>query len=107
MATTTFVGQNYGAQKLDRVKKGMLMTLIIGFVYTILTGVLLLAFSEPLMRLFSQDAVVIAYGVRAMHFFCSFYWLLSILHALSGAVRGTGKSLPPTVVFSLHCAPSA
>lgn len=40
----------------DRVKKGMLMTLIIGFVYTILTNVLLLTFSEPLMRLFSQDA---------------------------------------------------
>lgn len=75
------------------------MTLIIGFVYTILTNVLLLTFSEPLMRLFSQDAALIAYGVRAMHFFCLFYWLLSILHALSGVVRGTGKSLLPTVVL--------
>ena len=99
MAATTFVGQNYGAGKIDRVKRGMWVTLGIGVAYTIVTGILLLTFSEPIMRLFSNDAKVIAYGQQAMHFFCPFYWVLSILHALSGTVRGTGKSIPPMIVL--------
>ena len=99
MAATTFVGQNYGAGKLERVKRGMWMTLGIGILYTITTGILLLTFSETIMHLFSNDAAVIAYGQQAMRFFCPFYWVLSILHALSGTVRGTGKSIPPMIVL--------
>lgn len=99
MAATTFVGQNFGAGKTKRVKKGMWMTLGIGILYTIITGILLLIFSETIMQLFSHDPAVIAYGQQAMCFFCPFYWVLSILHALSGTVRGTGKSIPPMVVL--------
>lgn len=99
MAATTFVGQNFGAGKTERVKKGMWMTLGIGILYTITTGVLLLTFSETIMHLFSNDPAVIAYGRQAMRFFCPFYWVLSILHALSGTVRGTGKSMPPMIVL--------
>lgn len=99
MAATTFVGQNFGAGKTERVKRGMWITLGIGILYTITTGILLLIFSETIMYLFSNDSAVIAYGQQAMHFFCPFYWVLSILHALSGTVRGTGKSIPPMVVL--------
>ena len=99
MAATTFVGQNFGAGKTERVKRGMWITLGIGILYTITTGILLLTFSETIMQLFSNDPAVIAYGRQAMHFFCPFYWVLSILHALSGTVRGTGKSIPPMVVL--------
>lgn len=99
MAATTFVGQNFGAGKTERVKKGMWITLGIGILYTITTGILLLTFSETIMHFFSNDAAVIAYGQQAMRFFCPFYWVLSILHALSGTVRGTGKSIPPMIVL--------
>lgn len=99
MAATTFVGQNFGAGKTERVKKGMWITLGIGILYTITTGILLLTFSETIMHLFSNDPAVIAYGRQAMRFFCPFYWVLSILHALSGTVRGTGKSMPPMIVL--------
>lgn len=99
MAATTFVGQNFGAGKTERVKRGMWITLGIGILYTITTGILLLTFSETIMHLFSNDPAVIDYGQQAMHFFCPFYWVLSILHALSGTVRGTGKSMPPMVVL--------
>lgn len=99
MAATTFVGQNFGVGKTERVKRGMWITLGIGILYTITTGILLLIFSETIMHLFSNDSAVIAYGQQAMHFFCPFYWVLSILHALSGTVRGTGKSIPPMVVL--------
>lgn len=99
MAITTFIGQNYGAGKYDRMKKGMWVTLLMGIVYTVLTGILLLTFSGKIMRLFSEDVGVIAYGQTAMRYFCPFYWILAILHSLAGTVRGTGKSIPPMVVL--------
>lgn len=99
MAVTTFTGQNIGAGKIDRVKKGMWITMAMGVVYTITTGCLLLIFSEPIMRLFTQDKEVIEYGRQAMYYFCPFYFMLSIMHALAGTIRGTGKSIPPMIIL--------
>lgn len=99
MAVTTFTGQNIGAGKIDRVKKGMWVTMAMGVMYTIVTGCLLLIFSEPIMRLFTKDREVIEYGRRAMYYFCPFYFMLSIMHSLAGTIRGTGKSIPPMVIL--------
>ena len=99
MAATTFVGQNFGAGKIDRVKKGTFVTLGMCIVYTILTGILLLAFQDPIMHLFTGDETVVAYGKICMLYFCPFYWMLGILQGLAGTVRGTGKSVPPMVVL--------
>ena len=51
-------------------------------------GALLLFFSRPALGLFTKDSTVIDFGQIAMRYFCPFYWLLAILHALqiSGAV---------------------
>ena len=99
MAATTFVGQNYGAGRLDRVRKSVWVTLALGVCYTLTTGALLLLGQDPIMRLFTTDEAVIAFGCSAMRWFCPFYFLLSILHGLAGAVRGTGASVPPMVVL--------
>ena len=99
MAATTFVGQNYGAGRLDRVKKAVWVTLGIGILYTLCTGAALLAGQDFILHLFTRDEAVIAFGKLAMHWFCPFYFLLSILHGLAGAVRGTGASVPPMVVL--------
>ena len=99
MAATTFVGQNYGAGNLKRVKNGMWVTLGMSVLYTLCTGTLLLAFQNPIMHLFTSDETVVAFGGSAMHYFCPFYFLLAILHGMAGAVRGTGRSVPPMVVL--------
>ena len=99
MAATTFVGQNYGAGNLKRVKKGTWVTLAMGVLYTLCTGALLLVFQNPIMHLFTSDETVVSFGCIAMHYFCPFYFLLSILHGMAGAVRGTGRSVPPMVVL--------
>ena len=99
MAATTFVGQNYGAGNLKRVKNGMWVTLGMGVLYTLCTGALLLAFQNPIMHLFTGDETVVAYGKICMLYFCPFYWMLGILQGLAGTVRGTGKSVPPMVVL--------
>lgn len=99
MAVTTFVGQNCGAGRLDRVKKGMWVTIAMSVIYTITTGVLLILFAEPVIRLFTNDSEVIAYGVLATRYFCPFYFLLGTMHAMAGAVRGMGKTIPPMVIM--------
>ena len=99
MAATTFVGQNYGAGRLDRVKKGTWVTLAVGVVYTLITGTFLLLGQNAILHLFTNDETVVFFGEAAMHWFCPFYFLLSILHGLAGAVRGTGASIPPMVVL--------
>ena len=99
MASTTFTGQNCGAGKKDRVKKGVWITLVIGIIYTIITGILLLMFKRPLMQLFTKDEGIILAGIEAMKYFCPFYALLAILHSLAGAVRGAGKTMPPMIIL--------
>lgn len=99
MAATTFVGQNYGAGKIDRLKKGITATVIMTEVFTIISGPLLLLNSEFVIGLFTSDPEVIRYGQIAMKYFCAFYWLLGPLHGLGGAVRGTGHSIPPMVIL--------
>ena len=99
MAATTFVGQNYGAGRLDRVKRSVWVTLAIGVLYTLCTGAALLAGQDAILHLFTADEAVVTYGKLAMRWFCPFYFLLSILHGLAGAVRGTGASIPPMVVL--------
>lgn len=99
MAATTFVGQNVGAGRLDRVKRGMYVSVAMGIIYTVCTGILLLAFAPQVIGVFTQNGKVVEYGVYIMRFFCPFYWMLGILHILAGTIRGTGKTMQAMVVF--------
>ena len=99
MAATTFVGQNVGAGRLDRVKKGMYVSVAMGIIYTVCTGILLLAFAPQVIGVFTQNGKVVEYGVYIMRFFCPFYWMLGILHILAGTIQGTGKTMQAMVVF--------
>lgn len=99
MAVTTFTGQNVGAKKPDRVKKGMWTALIMGVVYTVIIGVVILLTSHTVLGLFTKDNEVITYGQLAMKYFCPFYFLLGILNILAGTVRGAGKGVPPMIIL--------
>ena len=99
MAVTTFTGQNVGAKKPDRIKKGMWNALIMGVVYTVIIGIVILLTSHTVLGLFTKDNEVITYGQLAMKYFCPFYFLLSILNILAGTVRGAGKGVPPMLIL--------
>lgn len=101
LAIMTFVGQNYGAGKLVRARQGLRVTIILSIIYTGVTGALLLFGAEPVMKLFSDDAAVIYFGVLAMNYFCPFYWLLGVLQATAGALRGTGRTAMPMAILLL------
>lgn len=99
MAVTTFTGQNVGANRLDKVKKGMYSSLIMVLVYTVFIGAVLLIFSHQVLGLFTHSAQVIMYGQLAMKYFCPYYFLLGILNVLAGTVRGAGKGIPPMIIL--------
>lgn len=99
MAATTFTGQNIGAGKLERVKKCMITSVAMGVVYTVTTGILLLAFAPQVIGVFTKNMDVVECGVYIMRFFCPFYWMLAILQILSGTIRGAGKTMETMFVF--------
>ena len=103
MAATTFTGQNIGAEKYDRVKKGMKVSLAMGMGYAMCTGLILYILAPQAMWIFTKDLEVVQCGVYLMKFFCPFYWILAFIHVMAGTIRGTGKTLPPMLIilFSL------
>lgn len=99
MAATTFTGQNIGAGKIDRVKKGMKVSLAMGMGYAMLTGIILYNFAPAAMGIFTNDPEVVACGAYLTKFFCPFYWILAFIHVMAGTIRGTGKTLPPMIII--------
>ena len=95
MALTTFTGQNMGAQKYDRVKKGGKMSCIT----TISISAILLIFGPQVLEIFSSDPVVIDYGLYMMHVLVPGYVFLALSHAFAGIVRGAGITTIPMIVM--------
>ncbi|MEI6124331.1 MAG: MATE family efflux transporter [Bacteroidota bacterium] len=103
MALSTFVGQNMGAGKLERVKKGyrasLLMTAGISIVFTFVA----IFFGSEIMSLFNHDAEVIHIGHSYLVIVCSFYIVFSSMFVTQAVIRGAGDTLIPMFItlFSL------
>lgn len=98
LALTTFVGQNMGANRPDRIKTGIRQGMAITVVQAEIFGVFVFIFAPWLIGLFSQDPAVVAYGVRQARIEGLFYFLLAITHICAGVLRGTGKTMIPMAV---------
>ena len=87
MALSSFVGQNIGAGKLDRVKNGLKATLLMSCLITLTVTILVGLFSTPLMRAFTHDSEVIAIGARYLVIVCSFYLFFTIMFAFTRIIK--------------------
>ncbi|MBE6955250.1 MAG: MATE family efflux transporter [Ruminococcaceae bacterium] len=98
-ALSTFVGQNVGAGKDDRVKKGVRdMTLtIVGL--SVGMGVVMAFFGKYLMLLFTDSQPVIAMGIVCIQIMVFSYWGTALQQAYSGLLRGAGDALIPAVIM--------
>lgn len=94
-AVTTYVGQNVGAARLDRVKRGTKAGLVLGVSGSLLISGLVYPLSALLMRMFSQSPDVISAGVSYLHSLLPFYFLCAILFILSAVLRGAGSMVVP------------
>lgn len=102
-AVAAFVGQNLGANKIDRVRKGFKVTFIMSNLFCLAMTALIILFGSDLMKLFTNDANVIAIGERYLIIVSSFYLLFSTLFTTNGVLRGAGDTLIPMFItlFSL------
>ncbi|MCK9612111.1 MAG: MATE family efflux transporter [Bacteroidales bacterium] len=103
MALSTFVGQNMGANKIDRVKKGYRTTLLITATFSIIITFVAILFGSQIMSLFTPKAEVISIGHSYLVIVCSFYVLFSTMITTQGLIRGAGDTLIPMFItlFSL------
>ena len=92
MAITTFMGQNLGAGKLARAKKGPLVCLGISMVINVLILIPLILLAPQLVSLFNQEEEVLRFGTLFIRMISPFYLLCAINQILSGALRGAGDT---------------
>lgn len=98
VSITTFVGQNFGAQKYDRVRGSVRVCLAMAFVAVGAVSAFLIALGEALLGIFSGDPAVIEEGMKVVWYIAPFYVLYVPIEVLSGAMRGSGDSFVPTVI---------
>ncbi len=94
-ALSTFVGQNLGAKKYDRVKKGVRFGILCSISMAELIGIVFWLAAPVLIGLFSNSQDVIAYGVRQARVEALFYCMLALAHCIAGIMRGAGKATVP------------
>ena len=101
VAVTTFVGQNFGAQKYDRMRRSVWVCLGLALLLEGSFALLEFLFREPLLGLFSTDREVISIGARMMARIVLFNVVFLPIEIFGGAMRGTGYALVPTVIMIL------
>ena len=99
-ATTTFVGQNYGARNLRRCFRITKVTFGVEAAFLFVVTAVILFFSPELIGLFNSDASVVALGTTRLFFVLGTFYLNGMIDILSGSLRGYGYSLPPAIVLS-------
>ena len=98
-AATTFVGQNIGAQKPDRVNKGTVQAIGLTVGITSVIAVFRFVFAAPATGIFTKDAEVIRYGELFLRTNVLFLIFNCINQTLAGALRGRGDSTGPMAIM--------
>jgi len=101
MALTVFVGQNIGANRLDRVRGGLISTLWMTAVISVVFTGVAFAFGRWLMSWFSTDPQIIEIGYQYLIIVSSFYLVFSIMFSLNAVYRGAGDTVVPMFITLL------
>ena len=101
-ALAAFCGQNIGAGRLDRVKKGVWFTMYTNIALGLLTFAAVYLFGNEMMRIFTKDIDVVAIGKEYLLIIGGFFIVHGALNVYNGALRGAGDTLFP-MITSLIC----
>ena len=99
-ALSTFVGQNIGANKTERVRTGLKATIKMAGGITVITTLLIILMGNILMRMFTNDTDVIRIGNEYLTIVSAFYLLFTMMFIFNGIMRGAGDTIFP-MFFSL------
>lgn len=97
-ACGSFMGQNYGARKKDRILKSYLISLFYAFVIGAGLGLLLLAFGPVFLGFFTSDPAVVTSGMERVSIMALCYGFSALMDNSIAASRALGKSLAPSVI---------
>lgn len=104
LATLAYVSQNYGAGKIDRVKKTVNVSMAVITVVGVLTGLFAILFSDPLCGIITSDKEVIRLAGTRIFIIGVSYFIIGIMEVLNNATRGMGRStLAMLVNLSGNC----
>ena len=97
-ALSSFVGQNIGANKLERVRSGMLATLRMTSLISLGVTIIAWIFAEQIMQVFTTDQAVVEAGKDYLYIVSAFYILFSAMFVMNGVLRGAGDTLIPMFI---------
>lgn len=101
-ALAAFCGQNTGAGRFDRVRKGLRFTMLVNILFGIITFTAIYFFGDEMMRAFTADPAVIAIGKEYLLIIGGFFIVHGALNIYNGALRGAGDTFF-TMLSSLLC----
>ena len=97
---TTFVGQNFGAQRYDRMRRSTRICMVMAICSTVALSALILTFGRNLLGLFTTDPTVLDLGAMMVRHISPFYTAYVAVEVLSGTIRGTGDSVRPVIIIA-------
>ena len=100
-ACGSFIGQNYGAGKKDRIRRSYFISMAYSFGAGLLLGLLLLLFGRQFLGLFTTDPAVIEAGMHRLTIMSLSYCVSAFMDCAIAASRGLGRSAVPTVIVIL------
>lgn len=92
-AISTFTGQNMGAGRLDRVKKGFRISTIIVLIFSGLMLITMRLFGAPIVRMFTEEQNIIELGAKALNITSCFYFPLGMIYISRSLLNGSGDAL--------------
>lgn len=98
VAITTFAGQNFGARRYDRMRRSVRVCLGIAAGVTLVMSALTLLIGRPMLGMFTDDAHVVETGMSIIRLIAPTWITYLCIEILSGAMRGAGDSLVPTLM---------
>lgn len=101
VAVTTFVGQNFGAQKYRRIRQSVRACLIMGIASETLLSAVVLLFREPILGIYIKDPEVIEIGSVIMLSIVPFNFTFMPVEVFGGTLRGVGDAATPTAISGI------
>ncbi len=101
ISITTFVGQNFGAGKMDRVKKGINRWLMTALAVSIILSVVICLGAPQLLMIFNSDPAVLSYGCQIVLIIVPFWFTFVPIELISGSLRGMGNTFIPTIITAV------
>ncbi|MBQ3931553.1 MAG: MATE family efflux transporter, partial [Firmicutes bacterium] len=101
VSVMNFVGQNYGAGRMDRVRECVKLSMKVFSAVTVVMSAALLAIGRPAILLFTDDQALMEKTWEIMLYFVPYYFTWTFIEVISGTLKGAGDAIVPVIILGL------